>query len=62
MEQPDRKVTTGMIAGAFLGTALWIAKLVLGKPVPITADEAVYAMTVIVFVLQYWTRNRQPNA
>lgn len=58
MQQPDTKVSVGLAAGAILGTALWIARLIVGHDIPIKPDEAVYANMVIVFIIQYMTRNR----
>ena len=59
IQQPDTKVTVGAIAAAVLGTALWLARVIRGEPLPMTPDEAVYANMVLVLIIQYATRNRQ---
>lgn len=55
---PQRKVTAGVIAAAVLYTILRVAELVTGKPVPLTADDAVIFQTVLVFLIQWMVGNR----
>ena len=59
---PERKVTAGVIAAAILYTILRVVELVTGKPVPVTADDALIFQTVIVFLIQYAVRNRKELA
>jgi hypothetical protein len=54
---PQRKVTAGAIAAAVLYTIIRVVELITGKPVPMTADDAVVFQGVIVFLLQYVIRN-----
>lgn len=57
---PERKVTAGVIAAAILYTVLRVAELATGKPVPITADDAIIFQTVIVFLIQWAVKNPPP--
>ncbi len=55
---PQRKVTAGVIAAAILYTILRVAEIVTGKPVPLTADDAVIMQTVLVFLIQWMVGNK----
>jgi hypothetical protein len=53
----QRKVMYGVIAGAIIAVMMWIARLILGRPVPITPEEYGALQTVVVLVVQWWVRN-----
>ena len=57
---PQRKVTAGVIAAAILYTILRVVELSTGKPVPLTADDAIIFQTVIVFLIQWAVKNPPP--
>lgn len=58
---PQRKVTAGLIAGAIIGVSFWVAKLITGKPVPITLEEYSMLNVLVVFAVQWWVKNH-PSA
>lgn len=53
--KPDRKVTTGLMAGAVMTILAWISKTFAGVEIP--AEVALAGSTVIVFFLQYYVPN-----
>lgn len=58
--KPDRKVTTGLLAGAVMTILAWASKTFAGVEIP--AEVALAGSTVIVFFLQYYVPNLPESA
>lgn len=56
---PQNKVLAGLpIAGA-AGFLCWVCRVAFDFEVP--ADQALYALGVVVFIAQYYVRNKAPK-
>lgn len=56
-QQPDRKVTVGVFAGALVAIIVWIANTYWLTEKPIPVEIAMAIQTVIVFGIQYFIPN-----
>lgn len=55
VQQPSRKVTVGLVAGAIMTILAWASKQYAGVEIP--AEVALAGATVINFALQYLVPN-----
>ena len=61
IQAPNRKVNTGLAAGALMTILAWISSAFAGVEIP--AEVALAGSTMIVFVLQYFVKNQEtPSA
>lgn len=55
VQAPSRKVTVGLVAGAFMTIIAWASDAYAGVKIP--AEVALAGATVITFILQYMIPN-----
>ncbi len=54
---PQNKVLAGLPLTGAAGFVCWLAKTFWGFDIP--ADQALYAVGVLLFMVQYFVRNRE---